>query len=278
MAALNDNLRRTLLLCLVLHCAAFIATQQSTVQLVERSSVLERLRGGADLIDASLLTNVGASILASSGALAFIAPGSNLAIYGLTSDESSQTMMRASGLWQLGAAAVLIAGKSGAVFASGFGLLSASLASLVNIAVFEVMGREKPSQVGGVVLLALLGKLTLDGVIGARVAAYVHLALGLLIHLTPVATAGLYQFTKPVSAVGTSMLALYGSTISLVGVYLAALAHDLTQPQSLACLFLTNGAFALKWALTDAKALGASTAGAVVWTMLSAALAGLALR
>ena len=179
------NLRRTLPLCLLVHCAAFIATQ-ATVQPVGRSgaSVLERLRGGADLIDASLLTNVGASILASSGALAFVTPGSTLANYGLTSDESSRTMMRASGLWQIGAAAVLIAGKSGAAFASGFGLLSASLASLVNIAVFEVMGREKPSQVGGVVLLALLGKLTLDGVIGARVGGYVHLALGLLIHLT----------------------------------------------------------------------------------------------
>lgn len=186
--------------------------------------------------------------------------------------------MRAIGVWQIGIAAVLLAGKKGAVFASGFGLLAAALASLVNIAVFEAMGREKPSQVFGVALLALLGKLTLDGVVGPRIACFVHLAIGLLIHLTPVATAELYQFTKPMSSVGTSMLALYGSTIATVGVYLGALAYGLSQPRAFAAFFVTNALFALKWGVTEAQALGAPKLAPLAWTALSGALGALALR
>ena len=78
---------------------------------------------------------------------------------------------------------------------------------------------------------------------------------------------------KPVTPLALSMLSTAGGTIFAMGVYLAALARGLSQPQSLACAFFVNGLLALKWALRDAKALGAPKGGALVWAALFGALA-----
>ena len=236
-----------------------------------------RLRGGDDA-SASMLTSVGAGVFAASGAMAWIAPKKTLGSYGVPEDLSSTSMMRTQGLFQLCLAATLLAGKHGSVFASGFGLLATGLTCLMNIPIWDQIQREKPSQVAGVAVFALLGKLTLDGRISAKVAGYLPLLLGLLIHFTPVATAKLYQLAEPISKAGLSMLALYGSMISLVGVYLGSLAYGLALPQAFAATFAVNGAFALKWALTEAKSLGAPMAGGLVWAALSAAMSALALK
>jgi hypothetical protein len=235
------------------------------------------LRGGDDA-SASLLTDVGAGLLSASGAMAWVAPKVTLEMYGVPVDLAAATMLRAQGAFQLCTAATLIAGKRGPVFAAGFGLLATALTTLANIPIWEALNREKPSQAVGALVIAVLGKLTLEGRIGTKVAAFVPLILGLLIHLTPVETAGMYQLAEPISKVGYSMLALYGSSISLIGVYIGALAFGLALPQAFAATFAVHGAFALKWALTEAKSIGAPLTGGLGWAAISAVLSALALK
>lgn len=207
-----------------------------------------------------------------------MAPDFSLGKYGIAADASATAMMRSAGLWQLCAGAVLLAGKRGTKFASGFGLLASALTTLMNIPNADTIGREKPSQVFGAAVLALLGKLTLDGRIAPMVASYVHLLIGGLIYLTPVSTAKLYQITSPMSSAGHSLLASYGGLIALIGVYVGGLARGLTQPQAFAALFLSNGLLALKFALSEAKSLGAPIMGPLVWSLVSSVLGGLALK
>lgn len=232
-----------------------------------------RLRGG------SVLTNVGATLFGASGALAWIAPGKNLEQYGLSpADPSALNIMRGVGAWQLCASAVLLAGKQGATYASGFGLFAAGLSQLAVLPTWEYFEREKPSQVGAVALFAALGKYTLDGAVSPYVGAAVYLLVGSLIHFMPKGTAELYQVTKPITPLGYSMLSLYGGTILTTGAYLGALAYGLAQPQALAASFVTNGVLALKWALTEAEGLGAPKAGPLAWAAASLAIVAAALK
>ena len=82
----------------------------------------------------------------------------------------------------------------------------------------------------------------------------------------------------PISALGYSLLSLYGGTIAVTGIYLGGLAYGLAQPAAFAAAFAANGLLALKWALTEAADLGASKAGPLGWALLSSALAAFALK
>jgi len=81
-----------------------------------------------------------------------------------------------------------------------------------------------------------------------------------------------------VSALGHSMLAVSGGNILMTGIHLLALARGLSQSQSFAAAFVANALLAIRWALTDANALGAPILGPLGWAAISAVLAGFALK
>jgi len=235
---------------------------------------LARLRGG------SIVTNVGAGIIAGTGALAWISPSAAFEAVGMPNhDASALAFMRILGAYQLVLAAVTLASKKGPSHASAVGLFSTALAIVANIAVYEYFERPKLGSVAYAVLFVGLGSLTLAGKVGPSVAAGFHLLLGTLIHLTPKQTVVLYELTKPVSAYGYSTLALSGGVILTTGAFLLALARGLSQPQSFAVASACNALFLGKWLLLEAGALGAPILGApAALTLASAALAAVALK
>ena len=82
----------------------------------------------------------------------------------------------------------------------------------------------------------------------------------------------------PLSELASSVLGLYGGVIAMGGVYLAALAAGFTQARCLAAVLLTNGLIALKWTVMEAGKLKQPKWPAAAWAVVSAALAGLAIR
>lgn len=236
---------------------------------------------GAELSLALPLTEMGAGILAASGALSWLSPKASVPGFNDArwQDDSTAGVTRAVGAWQIGLAYVLLAGRSGATFASGHGLYAAAVSQLAVVPVWEYFEREKGSQIGAICLFGILGKLTLLGKISPMVAAVVYLLTGGLIYLTPVSTAELYQVTKPMSELALSLLSLYGGVIATTGVYLAGLAYGLTQPRALAATLSVNALIALKWGVqAGANSGGAPKAAPLVWAAVSAALSALALK
>ena len=229
---------------------------------------------------ASLLTNVGAGIFAASGALAWIAPAASLGNYGLPmTDASALSTMRTIGCWRLCSSAVLLAGKRGPAYAAGFGLLSASLATMANVANWDTLDRPISNQLPGIFILALLGKLTLEGTVGGRIAAGIYLVMGGLIWADPTSTVrDVYAIPTSVSALGKSMLSLSGGAIVSTGIFLSCLVGGLALPKAVAAAFAADALFALKWALTEATALGATKAGGLIWAVSSALVGALALK
>ena len=197
---------------------------------------------------------------------------------GLSADTAAVPIVRATGPWLITTATVLLVSNHGATYASAFSLAMCSVATAINLIIFDALGRERPSQVVGALVLGLLSRLTFTGRIGPLVAPAIQLVLGTLIYLTPVATAELYQLTTPMTALSHSMLASYGSSIALVGVYVGCLAKGLTQSQSLAALFLANAALGLKWAIRDAEDLGAPKLQAFATAAGFAVLGAMALK
>jgi len=224
-----------------------------------------------------LLTETSAGLLAATGALAWVSPQTNLPGF-KNYDESAQVIVRAVGAFQMCLASVLIAGTRGVAVAAGHGLYSAALTILAVVPVWEHFDRPKGPQVGVAILFAALGKLCLRGKASPLLAPAAYLLTGVLIYFTPKATAELYQASKPISELGYSMLSLYGGVISMSGVYLASLTYGLTQPQSLAAVFVTNALLSLKWVVAEAGKLEAPKAGALLWAAISALLAVLALK
>jgi len=229
----------------------------------------------------SLLADIGAGVFAASGALAWLAPAASLNNYGLLpkADVSSLSTMRTIGCWRLCSAAVLLAGKKSPQFAAGVGLLSAGLSTLVNVANWDVLERPLGNQLPGIFVLSLLGKCVLNGAVGARWAAGIYLLMGSLIWADPRTTIStVYDIKKPVSDVAHSMLSISGGAIMSTGVFLGCLAGGIALPQSIAATFATDALLALKWALTEAKGLGAPRMGGLIWSATSLIVGALAMR
>lgn len=229
---------------------------------------------------ASVLTKIGSAAFATSGALAYASPEAVLRILGIpeSKDNSAMCNMRAMGAWQLCGSSVLLAGLGGAVFAAGVSLLAASVASLAVVPAWEPMGRPVGPQMPGIFAFAALGWLTLAEMVSPWVSASVYLLLGPLIYATPVATAKLYMITEPMSKLAYSLLTLAGGNIAISGVYVAALAYGLSQPQCFAIACATNSAIALKWVLLEADGLEAPKLAPLLWAAISALLAAAVLH
>jgi len=256
-------------------CLLFAVAAAEQKPVTHRSSAALRLRGGS----LDLITNVGAGLVAGSGALAWIAPSAYYEAVGMPNhDASALAFLRILGAYQLGLGAVTFASKEGAVHASTVGLFSSALAMVANIAVYEYFERPKMGTVAYAVLFLVVGQLTRLGKANPAVAAGLHLLVGSLIYLTPVETTELYGLTKPVSAYGHSTLALSGGVILTTGMQLLALARGLSQPQSFAVACACTALITIKWALSDAGALGAPVYGALAAAAASTALAGMALK
>ena len=225
---------------------------------------------------ASVLTSVGASMLAVCGGVAWLSPALSLQAVGLMDckDKSALVNVRAMGCWQLCASTVLIAGLNGCDFAAGVGLVAAAVASLMVVVPWEALGRPVGPQVPGILIFTTLGVLTLTSAISPWVAAVIYLLLGCLIYVSPVETAKLYMLTEPMSNLAYSILSVAGGHIAMTGIYLAALAGSMSQPVCFAVTFGVNAGIVLKWALLDASAFDARSFRPLVWVAISALLAG----
>ena len=230
------------------------------------------------------VTEIGAGLLATSGAFAWVSPQTNLpgfkdydTLPGFK-EYTTTAIVRAIGAWQIGLASVLLAGKHGVTVGAGYGLYAASASALAVVPAWEMLGREKSSQVGAILVFALLGSLTLAGRASPLISAAAYLLAGLSIYFTPKSTAGLYKLNKPVSTLGYSMISLYGGVIATAGIYLAALAQGLAQPVCFAVAFGVNAFISLKFAVVDAGKVGCPKAGPLIWAAVSAVLSGLALK
>ena len=186
----------------------------------------------------------------------------------------------AVGAWQLVAACVLWTGHvNGVQAASKAALLASALAVLACIPVNEYLDRPKNEAAAGVVTLATLG--VLNGRVrapssrtqrlcrspadetrfavraaaqcgGPRVAAGVLSFIGLLIHLTPIETAELYQIqAEQRSPLLYVMISLMGATIFTSGLFVGALAMGLAHPRALACSLLANAVLTCNLATRD---------------------------
>jgi len=228
-------------------------------------------------IPSMLATEISAGVLASTGALAWLFPGANLASF-KEYDSATQSIVRAIGAWQLCFASVLLVGKRALPVATvaGFSLFYAAGTIFSMVPVWDTLGREKSSQVAVAVLFALLGKLSLAGRVSPYVAPAAYLLTGTLIYATPKSTAELYQLTRlPLPDLASSVLSLYGASITYVGVYLAAIASGLAHPAGLAMALCANVLASLRWAATEATKLEVPKAGPLLWAAISAALAGM---
>ena len=231
-----------------------------------------------------LATEVGAGVLAVTGALAWTSPvfaypgpGRGDASALKDSEGSAVQILRLVGAWQMCLASLLLSGGQGAKVAACKGLYAAAFTVMSMLPVWEYFDRPKGSQVGVALAFAALGKLILNGALSPLIGGAMYILVGSLIYFTPVSTAELYALSKPMTDFAYSMLTLYGGMITTCGIYLVALAAGLSQPQGFAAALGANALLALKWAIFEAGKLGASKLPPLIWAALSATFSALAL-
>jgi hypothetical protein len=255
-----------LLLAVLGSCAAMQIEKKSLVPTVMR------LRGG----DVPALVTVGAGLIGASGVQAYISPKAGFEGYGIADpDPSALATFRNAAVWQIGLAALFLLDPEKVNALSYF---VATACIMANIPQNEMFGGPKAPSVLWMVVLSTLGKYALDGKVSPWASAAIYLCVGLQFHFTPESTMKMYKVKSMPSDLGMSMFQMLGGTIILSATYIGALAAGLSALQALAATYVVNSILAVKWAVLDADRLGAPKYGPLGWAVVSAALAGLALK
>ena len=217
------------------------------------------------------LQEVGAGIIAASGAAAYLTPKGNFKAYDMdVSEPTALAMMRLVGAWQLGAATVLARDTADV---GAFSNWVAAAAILSTAPSWESIGAPKESMAIWIGILAALGKYGMDGKLNKWVPVALWLVNGAQFHFAPQFSADLYQAKSKISPMGLSMLSLSGGMMMVAGTYLGFLANGASQAEAFGYAYAVNGVLAAKWALTEAEGLGAPKHGPLAWAAISAGLA-----